>query len=233
MDRLIAAHRELGEDLHQRARVVLGEERRQRGPVRRRSARAATRAAPTSTNRVTALDRSCTSGREHRQAVPGRRAADASAASSSPSADPAGGLGVGRERHPLPARAGWPPATAGTVPPPAGDRRPSSRRRARCPPARAARTRSAAGSRPRISTSPPPARSSTVAVTMPSTDDSIGTTPARPRPVRTAARVAPTDGHGTGCTSSRAWRAGQARHRRLGKRSFGPEIGIAHSPIMP
>jgi hypothetical protein len=31
----------------------------------------------------------------------------------------------------------------------------------------------------------------------------------------------------------RPLRAGEARHRCLGKRSLGAEIGIAHSPIMP
>ncbi len=85
----------------------------------------------------------------------------------------------------------------------------------------------------RISTSPPPARSSTVAVTMPSTDDSIGTTARSAAPVRTAVRVAPTDGQGTGCTSVPGLCPGQRGDRRLGKRPLGAQVGIAHGPIMP
>jgi hypothetical protein len=107
-----AAHRELGEDLHQRAGVVVGKERRERGPVgaRRRRQFARRRDHQEPGHRV----RPVVHGRdEHGQPVSlGREVAGQRPVQFS-FRGPARRLAVGGERHPLPARqAGRQPAPA-------------------------------------------------------------------------------------------------------------------------
>lgn len=157
---------------------------------------------PTTTNLVTALVRSCTAAATTARPYRAAAKSPASAASSSPSAtrraaspleasgthSRPGRFAASHRRH-CASACGWPPTvfTSPTAVP------------------GLASSANSIGSvvSARISRSPAPVSSSTVAVTMPSTELSTGTTARSASPALTAARAAPTDGYGAGSTS--AW----------------------------